>query len=194
MVNIDLPELEQQIKAVMNEKRFRHTLGVMYTAASLAMKFGRGESKDFIHRTMIAGLLHDNAKCTLDEELLDFCTEHGLCVTPCEASNAFLLHGKVGAYLAREEYGIDDSDILNAITWHTTGRPNMSLMEKIVFVADYIEPGRYKQKNLSKIRELAFTDLDGAVYQIASDTVDYITENNKSLDDMTVKTRDYYKR
>lgn len=194
MVKIDLAGLEQQISTVMNAKRYRHTLGVMYTAAALAMRFAGEEREDFIHRTMIAGLLHDNAKCTLDEELLDFCVEHGIEVTPCERANAFLLHGKVGAYLAREEYGIDDTDILNAITWHTTGRPGMSLMEKIVFVADYIEPGRYKQKNLSKIRELAFTDLDVAVYQIASDTVDYITENNKSLDDMTVKTRDYYKR
>lgn len=190
----DLKAFEMKVRQGMNENRFRHTLGVMYTAASLAMKYGAGMPADFITRTMIAGLLHDNAKLTEDTGLLDFCYEKNIPVTPCEKENAFLLHGKVGAYYARTEYGIEDEDILNSITWHTTGRPDMSLMEKIIFVADYIEPRRYKQKNLEYIRELAFTDLDSCVYQIAKDTVEFLKENNRALDEMTVMTQDFYKR
>lgn len=190
----DLKELEIKVRQGMNENRFRHTLGVMYTAAALAMKHGAKQSGDFITRTMVAGLLHDNAKLTEDSKLLEFCYEKNIPVTDCEKENAFLLHGKVGAYFAKTEYGIEDEEILNSITWHTTGRPDMSLMEKIVFVADYIEPRRYKQKNLEYIRELAFTDLDACVYKIASDTVDFLKENNRALDEMTILTQEFYKR
>ena len=70
----------------------------------------------------------------------------------------------------------------------------MSLMEKIIFVADYIEPRRYKQKNLSEIREMAFTDLDLCIYKIAMDTVEFLKENNRPLDEMTVLTQEFYKR
>ena len=105
-----------------------------------------------------------------------------------------MLHGKLGAYYARTEFGIEDEDIINSIVWHTTGRPDMSLLEKIVFVADYIEPLRYKQKNLKEIREMAFSDLDECVYMIARDTVDFIESHGKNLDDMTVRTRDFYKK
>ncbi len=192
--DLELKALEIKVAQNMTENRFRHTLGVMYTGAALAMKYGADLGEEFIRKTMVAGLLHDNAKLTEDNKLLDFCYENGISVTACEKENAFLLHGKVGAYFARVDYGIEDEDILNSITWHTTGRPNMSLMEKIIFVADYIEPRRYKQKNLSLIRELAFSDLDECVYKIASDTVDFLSENHKSLDDMTIKTRDFYKR
>ena len=190
----DLKELEIKVREGMNESRFRHTLGVMYTAAALAMKYGAGQSEDFITRTMVAGLLHDNAKLTDDAKLLDFCYEKNIMVSDCERENAFLLHGKGGAYFAKVEYGIDDEDILNSITWHTTGRPDMSLMEKIIFVADYIEPRRYKQKNLSEIREMAFTDLDLCIYKIAMDTVEFLKENNRPLDEMTVLTQEFYKR
>ena len=88
----------------------------------------------------------------------------------------------------------NDEDIINSIVWHTTGRPKMSLLEKIIFVADYIEPLRYKQKNLKEIRELAFSDLNECVYVIARDTVDFIESHGKNLDDMTVLTRDFYKK
>lgn len=189
MNNFDLKELEEKIKSGMDERRFKHTIGVMYTGASLAMKYGAP-----INETMVAGLLHDCAKLTEDKELLDFCIDKGIEVSDCERENAFLLHGKVGAYIARTDYGIEDEDILNSVTWHTTGRPDMSLMEKIIFVADYIEPGRYKQKNLEAIRALAFTYLEEAVYKIAKDTVEYLNECNKPIDDMTIKTRDFYER
>ena len=99
----------------------------------------------------------------------------------------------MGAFYAKKLYGIDDEDILNAITYHTTGRPGMSMLEKIIFTADYIEPGRTRQANLDYIRYLAFTDIDRCVLKILSDTLDYLEEKHKSIDDMTVKTLEYYK-
>lgn len=193
MDKLFLEKISDELKNRMDSERYSHTLGVAYTAASLAMRYGAKESSDYIDKALIAGLLHDVAKCIPSDELLKKAIEYNLTVTESEYSNPFLLHGKVGAYIAHSEFGIEDEDVLNAVSWHTTGRPSMSLLEKIIFVADYIEPARYKQKNLTAIRESAFTNLDECVYQIARDTVDYINECGKELDEMTVRTRDYYK-
>lgn len=181
--------LLEKVKVKMDENRYNHTLGVAHTAAALAMCYGSDSDK-----ALIAGILHDNAKCGSDEEILKECNDFGIEVTDFERNNPFMLHGKLGAYYARTEFGIEDEDIINSIVWHTTGRPEMSLLEKIIFVADYIEPLRYKQKNLKEIRELAFSNLDECVYVIARDTVDFIESHGKNLDDMTVLTRDFYKK
>lgn len=87
-----------------------------------------------------------------------------------------------------------DEDILNAITWHTTGRPAMSLLEKIIFVADYIEPSRRPIPELNLIRQLAFTDIDQAVIKILENTLKYLNEKGNPIDDMTQKTYDSYIR
>ena len=184
--------LMENVKERMDAGRYNHTIGVAYTAASIAM--GRGETQEFIDKAFVAGLLHDLAKCMPSEEILSKCIESDIEITDCEYRNPFLLHGKLGAFYAEKDFEIRDEDILNSIKWHTTGRPQMSLLEKIIFVADYIEPGRYKQKNLCQIRQMAFFDLDKCVYQIAKDTIDYITLSNKDLDNMTVETAEYYKR
>ena len=113
---------------------------------------------------------------------------------PIEAENPYLLHGKVGAYIARKEFDILDEDILNAITWHTTGRPDMSLLEKIIFVADYIEPSRRPIPELNLIRQLAFTDINQAVIKILENTLKYLNEKGNPIDDMTQKTYDSYIR
>ena len=91
-----------------------------------------------------------------------------------------------------EEYHIDDQDIINAIIFHTTGRPDMSRLEKIVFIADYIEPGRNKAKNLSEIRKMAFRDLDSACKMILEDTLEYLKQGEGENDPMTEQTYKYY--
>ena len=141
------------MEKVQDAKRFAHTLGVEFTAAALAMKY-QADVTD----AQIAGLLHDCAKCLTDEKRVSICEKHQIPMTDIERRNPFLLHAKVGEHLAREKYGITNPDILNAIRFHTTGRENMSLLERIVFVADYIEPGRRQAPNLTEIRQLAFTD------------------------------------
>ena len=95
--------------------------------------------------------------------------------------------------MAKNKYGITDEEILSAITWHTTGKDNMTDLEKIVFCADYIEPGRDKAKNLPVVRPLCFRDLDAALLKILSDTLDYLKSTGKEIDPLTEQTCQYYK-
>jgi predicted HD superfamily hydrolase involved in NAD metabolism len=118
----------------------------------------------------------------------------GLTVSSFEADSGSLLHSKAGSVLAAEKYGITDPDMINAIRYHTTGRPGMSLLEKIIFVADYIEPGRFTAKNLPLIRRLAFSDIDDALMKILYDTLVYLNSTGLVVDPMTQKTYDYYKQ
>lgn len=184
----DLRRLRKKIEKVQDAKRYEHTLGVAYTAASLAMRFGAP-----IQDAQTAGLLHDCAKCLSDEKRLALCEKYEIPITEVERRNPFLLHAKVGAFLARRKYGVRDEDILNAVQYHTTGREGMSLLEKIIFVADYIEPGRKQAPNLAEIRRLSFEDLDAALLKILEDTMDYLKNAGGEVDSMTEKTLRYYR-
>lgn len=183
-----LSKLRQKVKKVQDSKRFEHTLGVEFTAAALAMKYGAS-----IMDAQVAGVLHDCAKCLSDQERLKICEKHDIPVSEVERRNPFLLHAKVGAYLAETEYKVTDRpEILDAIRYHTTGREDMSLLEKIIFVADYIEPGRRHAPNLSEIRPLAFENLDSAVLRILEDTLVHLKETDGETDPMTERVYRYY--
>ncbi len=182
-----LRKLRHEMEKAQDAKRFEHTLGVEFTAAALAMRYGAP-----VRSAQAAGLLHDCAKCLTDQQRLSICKENGISISGLEQANPFLLHAKAGAYLAKEEYGVEDQDILNAIRNHTTGRPGMSLLEKIVFIADYIEPGRNQAPGLEEIRRLAFTDLDRALLKILGDTLEYLEGGNRDVDPMTRNTWEYY--
>lgn len=185
----DYIELRQQLKSVLTKFRYEHTLGVEFTSASLAMCH-----KADINKAKIAGLLHDCAKCIDDDEKLKECIKYHIEVTEYEKKSKSLLHAKLGAYYAKSKYNIDDAEIINAIKYHTTGRPNMSLIEKIVFVADYIEPSRNQAPNLEYIRYISFKDLDLTVYEILKDTLGYLKENNQLIDDSSNQTFNFYKQ
>ncbi len=185
---VELKKIRKAMEKALDGKRFEHTLGVEYTAAALAMRYG-ASLKD----AQLAGLLHDCAKCLSDEKRLSICEKHNISVTEYERRNPSLLHAKVGSFMAMEEYGVTDSDVIHAILNHTTGRPAMSLLEKIVFVADYIEPGRDKAANLSEIRQLAFVDLDRALLRILEDTLVYLESDEEEIDPQTRKTYEYYR-
>lgn len=120
-----LKKLTKEMEKVQDPKRFTHTIGVEYTAAALAMRYGEN-----LEKAQLAGLLHDCAKCMGNDKLLSSCAKHNIPVTDVERRNPYLLHAKVGSYLARKEYKIEDPDILNAILYHTTGHPGMTLLEK----------------------------------------------------------------
>ena len=117
--------------------------------------------------------MHDCAKGKhlYASEMLKLCRQYQLEISETEEKDPYLLHGKLGAYFCEHKYKIKNPEILSAIIWHTTGRPDMTLMEKIVFVADYIEPGRDKAPNLDDLRRLAFEDIDEAVYEITKNTL-----------------------
>ena len=116
----DLKKIRKAMEKELDPKRYEHTLGVAYTAASLAMCYGAN-----LNSALIAGMLHDCAKCLSNEKKISICKKHNLPINPAEEKNPFLLHAKVGSYLASKKYGVTDPDILNAILNHTTGRPDM---------------------------------------------------------------------
>lgn len=176
----NLKKIRKDMESMQDAKRFEHTLGVEYTAAALAMRFGCD-----IRKAQTAGLLHDCAKCLSDKKRLSICKKNGIPVTELERKNPFLLHAKVGAFFAEKKYGVKDPDILNAIHNHTTGREGMSLLEKIVFVADYIEPCRKHAPNLAEVRRLAFINLDEALFKILQDTLTYLKNSGGDIDPMT---------
>ncbi|MEE1039226.1 MAG: bis(5'-nucleosyl)-tetraphosphatase (symmetrical) YqeK [Lachnospiraceae bacterium] len=189
MKKVSRVELIKTLEQELSYKRFIHTLSVAGTASSLAMCYGAD-----LEKAETAGLLHDCAKCMDVRKMQKVCEKAGLTVSSFEADSGSLLHSKAGSVLAAEKYGITDPDMINAIRYHTTGRPGMSLLEKIIFVADYIEPGRFTAKNLPLIRRLAFSDIDGALMKILYDTLVYLNSTGLVVDPMTQKTYDYYKQ
>lgn len=188
MAEYDFLKMEKKLAKYLDEERYAHTMGVMYTCAALAMVHGCS-----LEDAQAAGLLHDCAKCIPNKKKLKMCSQHKIQVTDFEKEHPFLLHAKLGAYLAKEKYGIKNGEILSAITYHTTGRPAMSTLEKIVYIADYIEPMRTKAQHLPKIRKLAFEDLDECMYEILKDTLIYLEENPKDIDSATKDAFVYYK-
>jgi predicted HD superfamily hydrolase involved in NAD metabolism len=190
-----MKKIKKYLKKHLTKERYHHTVGVAYTAMSMAMKYNpQPDNNEFMIKAEIAGLLHDCAKCMDNDKKIRICNKNQISYSKIEAENPYLLHGKVGAYIARKEFDILDEDILNAITWHTTGRPDMSLLEKIIFVADYIEPSRRPIPELNLIRQLAFTDIDQTVIKILENTLKYLNEKGNPIDDMTQKTYDSYIR
>lgn len=185
----DTEEIRKSLKRKLAADRYEHTIGVCYTAVCLAMRYGVD-----LHRAELAGLLHDCAKYGSDEKKLEHCIKYKIPVTPTEQKNPSLLHAKLGAYYAKERYGVTDEEILSAIACHTTGKEAMTTLEKIVFVADYIEPNRDKAPNLSSVRELAFLDLDRCVLQILQDTLVYLAGRKDTIDPETERVCHYYEQ
>lgn len=184
----ELQKIELKVKKQLDRERFRHTQGVMYTAASLAMIY----DPERIERAMIAGLLHDCAKCLPSEKKISVCEKRHIPISEAEYANPGLLHAKLGAYYAEKKYGVTDREILDAIRYHTTGRPAMTLLDKIIYIADYIEPNRAELPNMKLLRELAFRDLDECLYRMLADSLAYLKSRNIPLDPMTAKTCHYY--
>ncbi len=183
-------ELCGYLKKQLKPARFEHTMGVAYTAANMAMRYGED-----VKRAFLAGVLHDNAKNVSDDDLLRFCEENGIEVREIERTSKYLLHAKVGAYHVTNTFHIEDPEVASAVCYHTTGRPNMTLLEKIIFTADYIEPNRRQIPGLDEVRKMVYVDLDQAVYMITANTLSYLreTKNDNNIDPMTLETYEFYK-
>lgn len=186
-VEYDLEKLKKQMKRKLSDYRYRHTIGVAYTAAALAMRYGVD-----LNHAMAAGLLHDCAKYIADDELIKDCEKYKIEVTDIEKMNPALLHAKVGCYLASKKYHVKDKDILSAIRHHTTGYPDMPILDKILFVADYIEPHRQSLTKLNVIRKEAFIDLDKTVVMILKATLQHLKNKQAVIDQTTQKTYEFY--
>lgn len=190
MNNEYIEDLREKVKNDLETDymRYRHTLGVADTCACIAMCYEFDMEKAYI-----AGLLHDCAKCIPDEQKISECIKNNIEISDIEQSSPYLLHSKLGAHYAKTKYGITDNEICEAIKYHTTGKPDMTMLEKILFVADYIEPYRNKASNLDLIRKITFENIDKAVCKILDDTLDYLKNKKTAIDSLTYDTYKYYK-
>ena len=188
-MNSQIPKLRKKLKSKLSDSRYEHSLSVSFTCICLAMRYGYP-----LDKAELAGLLHDCAKCYDDKEILKYCEKHNIPVSEMERKVPAVLHAKYGAWLAKKNYEIEHSEILNAIACHTTGKPNMQMLDKILYVADYIEARRYKAGNLPAMRKLAFENLDEALYQIMKGTLDYLTDRGGRIDPMTAEAFAYYEK
>lgn len=173
--------LMQKIQMRMSERRFKHVLGVEEMAIALSEKYGCSPEK-----ASIAALTHDYAKERPDDEFILVIKRDGYDTALLDYGNA-IWHGVVGASFVERELGITDEEILHAIRVHTTGAAKMSLLDKIIYVADYIEPGRVFP-GVKEARELALIDLDEAVAFETKHTLAHLIEQEQQIYPKTIET------
>ncbi|GIN89691.1 hypothetical protein J6TS1_21530 [Siminovitchia terrae] len=165
----------EQAFTIVNEKiagpRYEHTKRVAETAEKLAVKYGED-----VEKTVLAAIFHDYAKLLPVDGLRKIISDHQMDPRLVDY-HPELWHGPAGAILVRDEIGIDDLDIFNAIRYHTTGRAGMSLLEKIIYIADYIEPGR-QFDGLDEVRMLADIDLDKALRKSLGNTIKFLIDKS----------------
>lgn len=174
------------IKTRMPEKRYIHTMGVMETAIELAVKYDENPKS-----AEIAAILHDIAKYADIEWMEKVVKDHGL-DSRLAGWGAEILHGPIGAWIAENEFHIKDENILNAIRFHTTGRAGMSKLEKIIYIADMIEPNR-KFDGVEKLRKKAQEDLDKAMRASIRHTILYLVQSKQAIYPVSIECyNDFY--
>ena len=171
---MDIGAIQEIMKKKYPAKLLEHSLGVEYMARKLAAVYNLDEEK-----TAIAALLHDYGKTYPYMDLLRIAVKHDL-ADEIMLREPVLLHAPVGSWLLRREFGIRDEEILTAVRLHTTGADGMAPLAAVVYLADYIEPGR-KTKGVSKLRELAFQDLQQTLLEAVDSTIRYILEKQGLL-------------
>jgi len=176
------------LQSALSPKRYRHTIRVEKTALSLASIYDANS-----HKCSIAALLHDCAKDIPKELQIKLCKDYHLEIEEPKKYNE-VIHSFLGVEIAKREYNIQDSTVLNAIKYHTTGRPNMELIEKIIFVSDYIEPSRKSIPNIDEIRKLANIDIDQAILMIVNNNIEFLNTKCKKIYYLTRDTKEYYER
>lgn len=177
-------KINNYIKSNLSDKRKIHTEGVRVTAMKLAEKYGEDATK-----AEIAALAHDMYRGMPVDELNDYVNQLGL--DNKYLNNPNLAHGKIAAAIIQRDYGINDEDIVNAVSFHTTGRAGMSKLEKIIYLADAIEPNR-DYPSVDLLRDAAWESLDKALMISLERTIEYVRKQGNFLDEDTLKARDYY--
>lgn len=177
--------INSYIEKNFSEKRKVHTEGVRKTAVMLAEKYGADPEK-----AELAALFHDMYR-GVSEDVLNYYVKH-LDLDKKYLNNCNLAHGKIAAIIMKRDYGIEDEDIINAVSYHTTGRPGMTLLEKIIYIADAIEPSR-NYPGVESLRETAERDLNEACLLSLTRTIEYVQGQGNYLDNDTLLARDYFR-
>lgn len=175
-----IKQIREKLARNLSKKRFKHSVGVSNTAEELARRYQCSPKK-----AKLAGLLHDCARELTSNLLLSTAEGFGIVVGDIERHQTVLLHARVGAKLAEADYGVTDGEISRAIALHTTGGPGMTLLDKIVFLADVIEPGR-SFPGVEAIRLLAEQDLDKALLAAYNQTIVSLAGNNSLIHPDTI--------
>ncbi|SJZ93369.1 bis(5'-nucleosyl)-tetraphosphatase (symmetrical) YqeK [Selenihalanaerobacter shriftii] len=181
-------EMLKLLKQMISEDRLNHSLGVRDTAIELAKIY-----EIDLKKARIAGLLHDCAKGLSNNNLLKKAEKFGIVIDGVTIIVPPLLHGPVGAEFAKRKFKINDEEILNAIRIHTLGSEEMTSLEKIIFLADYIEPNR-KCSGLDKLRKIARSNLDLAVRKACDRTLKFHLDNHDVIHPQTLATRNAFLR
>lgn len=185
-----MPRELQDIRAVLSErikrKRLSHTMLTALEAVKLAHRYGADTKK-----ARLAAILHDCVKLP-NKELVEFCDANGYEISDYERENPYLIHSRLGARLAQEEYGVDDEEILQAIRHHTLGRVGMSLMDKIIYVADKIEPSRHYE-GLDDVRRVAYENLNRAMLLVMQHSAEYTVSSGRKINPSTAAVMEYLK-
>lgn len=163
------------LREKLTERRYVHSLGVAQSAVELARRFGADEDK-----AREAGLLHDIMKNASDAEYLQLFEKESIILSQCEKNNKKLFHAIAGAAYIRRELGVEDEDVINAVRYHTTGRAGMSLLEKVVYIADYISADR-EYNGVEDMRRLAAESLEEAMIFALEFTISKLAETEKPI-------------
>ncbi len=181
----------EYIEKNFSEKRKIHTEGVRQTAMKLAEKFGEG-NPELIEKAELAALYHDMYR-GVSVDVLNYYVKHLDLDEKRYKDNANLAHGKIAAIVIQRDFDEKDQDIINAVSYHTTGRPEMSLLEKIIYIADAVEPNR-SYPGVHSLRDILEHDLDKAVLQSLTNTINYVRSEKKFLDEDTVLAKEYFEK
>jgi predicted HD superfamily hydrolase involved in NAD metabolism len=176
-------EMENKLAQRLTAKRYVHSLGVSETAVSLAQRFGAA-----VEKARLAGLLHDCAREIATEALLPTAEALGIMIDDIERRAPILLHAKLGALMVVRDYGVMDREIGQAIAWHTTGGPTMTILDKIIYLADFIEPSR-SFPGVERLRELSEKNLNQALLAAYDQSVTYILAKGGLLHPDTIAGR-----
>lgn len=183
---MDIKQIEKTLKGMLPERRLKHSLNVSKCAVKLSEIYKCDKEK-----AEIAGLVHDCAKYFTDEQIEDSIKRFNVELDPLEVNNIALSHSVIGSYVAVDVFNIKDEEIINAIKYHTTGKENMSLLEKIIYMADLIEEGRNFPK-VEELRELTYSGkLEEALLLSFNNTIKFIIDNNQLIHPRTIKARNY---
>lgn len=184
--NINDKNIIEKLKTMLKPKRLEHSINVANCALKLSEIYNCDKEKAYL-----AGLIHDCAKYFTKEQVDFYVQKYNVKLDPLEIDNIALSHSVIGSFAIQDVFDIEDVDIINAVRYHTTGRENMSTLEKIIFMADMIEEGR-DFPGVDYLRELSFNgQLDKALITSFNNTIKFVIDNNQLIHPRSVKARNY---
>lgn len=177
------------LKNNLKESRYVHTMGVREEAINLAKHYGADQGK-----AELAALIHDCCKNKSVDELVSIANQLNLPLDEMQLDSTALLHGPVGAAFAKDYFKIDNPEVIDAVACHTTGKADMTLLDKIIYLADYIEPNRESFEGLDELREIAYVDLDKAMLKALNMSVKHVKSKGATVHPDTLSAIKYFSK